>query len=36
MAWRIGNSPAEMDKFLREDRARWAKLIQDTGFKLEQ
>ena len=32
----IGNSPAEMDKFLREDRARWAKLIQETGLKLEQ
>jgi tripartite-type tricarboxylate transporter receptor subunit TctC len=24
----IGNSPEEMDKFLREDRARWAKLIK--------
>jgi tripartite-type tricarboxylate transporter receptor subunit TctC len=32
----IGNSPEEMDRFLREDRARWAKLIQDTGLKLEQ
>jgi len=32
----IGNSPAEMDKFLREDRARWAKLIADSGLKLEQ
>ena len=32
----IGNSPAEMDKFLREDRARWAKLIQETGLKVDQ
>lgn len=32
----IANSPAEMDKFLREDRARWAKVIQETGLKLEQ
>ncbi|HTO50147.1 MAG TPA: tripartite tricarboxylate transporter substrate binding protein [Burkholderiales bacterium] len=32
----IGNPPAEMDRFLREDRARWAKLIQETGLKLEQ
>ncbi len=32
----IGNSPEEMDRFLREDRARWAKLIKETGLKLEQ
>jgi len=32
----IGNSPDEMDRFLREDRARWAKLIKETGLKLEQ
>ena len=31
----IGNSPEQMDKFLREDRERWAKLIKQTGFKLE-
>lgn len=32
----IANSPAEMDKFLRDDRARWAKVIQDAKLKIDQ
>jgi tripartite-type tricarboxylate transporter receptor subunit TctC len=31
----IANTPAEMDKFLREDRARWAKVVQEAGLKIE-
>jgi tripartite-type tricarboxylate transporter receptor subunit TctC len=32
----IGNSPAEMAKWLAAEKDRWAKLIKATGFKLEQ
>lgn len=32
----IGNSPAEMAKWLAAEKERWAKLIKATGFKLEQ
>jgi tripartite-type tricarboxylate transporter receptor subunit TctC len=32
----IGNSPAEMGKWLASEKDRWAKLIKATGFKLEQ
>jgi tripartite-type tricarboxylate transporter receptor subunit TctC len=32
----IGNSPAEMAKWLASEKDRWAKLIKATGFKLEQ
>jgi hypothetical protein len=32
----IANKPAEMDRFLRGDRERWAKVIRDNGIKLEQ
>ena len=31
----IGNSPAEMAKWLAAEKERWAKLIKATGFKLE-
>lgn len=31
----IGNSPAEMAKWLAAEKDRWAKLIKATGFKLE-
>lgn len=31
----IGNSPAEMAKWLASEKERWAKLIKATGFKLE-
>lgn len=32
----IGNSPAEMAKWLAAEKDRWAKLIKATGFQLEQ
>ena len=32
----IGNSPADMAKWLATEKDRWAKLIKATGFKLEQ
>lgn len=32
----LGNRPAEMGKWLASEKDRWAKLIKDTGFKLEQ
>lgn len=32
----IANTPDQMDKFLRDDRARWAKVIQDNNLKIEQ
>ncbi len=32
----IGNSPAEMAKWLAAEKDRWANLIKATGFKLEQ
>jgi len=31
----IGNTPAEMGKWLASEKERWAKLIKATGFKLE-
>ncbi len=31
----IGNSPADMAKWLTAEKERWAKLIKATGFKLE-
>lgn len=32
----IANSPEQMDAFLRGDRDRWAKVIRDSGLKIEQ
>jgi tripartite-type tricarboxylate transporter receptor subunit TctC len=32
----MGSSPEAMRKFLREDKDRWAKLIQQMNFKLEE
>lgn len=32
----IGNSPAEMGRWLSAEKDRWAKVIKATGFKLEQ
>jgi tripartite-type tricarboxylate transporter receptor subunit TctC len=32
----IGNSPQDTAKWLAEDRARWVKVVKDSGFKLEQ
>jgi tripartite-type tricarboxylate transporter receptor subunit TctC len=31
----IGNTPAEFDRFLRSEIAKWTKIIQETGIKLE-
>ncbi len=32
----VGNSPGEMGSLLLSEKERWAKLIRETGFKLEQ
>lgn len=32
----VAGAPGQMDKFLRDDRARWAKVIQDNNLKIEQ
>jgi tripartite-type tricarboxylate transporter receptor subunit TctC len=32
----IANSPAEMDRFLRDERERWAKLIRAANLKIDQ
>ena len=31
----VGSSPAEMDAFFREERDRWAKIIRETGAKID-
>ena len=31
----VGSSPAEMDAYLREERERWARVIKDTGAKID-
>jgi tripartite-type tricarboxylate transporter receptor subunit TctC len=31
----VGNTPAEFDRFLRSEIAKWTKIIQQTGIKLE-
>ena len=31
----LGASPADTGRFLREERDRWAKLVRETGYKLE-
>jgi tripartite-type tricarboxylate transporter receptor subunit TctC len=35
-AYPIANTPAEMDRFLRDERERWAKVIRDANLKIEQ
>jgi tripartite-type tricarboxylate transporter receptor subunit TctC len=32
----IGNSPQETHKWLVDEKARWAKVVKESGFKLEQ
>jgi len=32
----VGDSPKELAKWLADERARWAKVIKESGFKLEQ
>ena len=32
----IANSPEQMGEWLKREQARWAKLIRETGFKLDQ
>lgn len=34
-AFPIGNSPQQFGEWLANEKERWAKLIKDTGFKLE-
>jgi tripartite-type tricarboxylate transporter receptor subunit TctC len=31
----IGNTPEEFAAFVKEDIARWAKLVKETGAKVE-
>ncbi len=31
----LGTPPAETERFLREERGRWAKLVRETGYKVE-
>ena len=31
----IGNTPEEFGAFVKEDIARWAKLVKETGAKVE-
>jgi tripartite-type tricarboxylate transporter receptor subunit TctC len=31
----VGSSPAEMDAFFREERDRWARVVKDTGAKID-
>jgi tripartite-type tricarboxylate transporter receptor subunit TctC len=31
----VGSTPAEFDSFFREERERWAKVIKDTGAKID-
>ena len=31
----VGSSPAEMDAFFREERERWARVVKDTGAKID-
>ena len=32
----VGDSPKEISKWLADERRRWAKVIKESGFKLEQ
>jgi len=32
----VGDSPKELARWLADERARWAKVIKESGFKLEQ
>jgi len=31
----VGNTPAQFDKFVREEIAKWTRIIRDAGIKLE-
>ena len=31
----VGSSPAEFDRFLRAEVAKWGKVIKDAGVKVE-
>lgn len=31
----VGSTPAEMDAYLREERDRWARVVKDTGAKID-
>jgi tripartite-type tricarboxylate transporter receptor subunit TctC len=31
----VGSSPAEMEAFFREERERWAKIVKETGAKID-
>jgi tripartite-type tricarboxylate transporter receptor subunit TctC len=31
----VGSSPAEMDAYFREERDRWARIVKETGAKVD-
>lgn len=31
----VGSTPAEMEAYLREERERWARVIKETGAKID-
>ena len=31
----VGSSPTQFDAYFREEKSRWAKVIQDTGAKVD-
>ena len=31
----VGSTPAEMDAYFREERDRWARIVKETGAKVD-
>lgn len=31
----VGSTPAEMDSYFREERDRWARIVRETGAKVD-
>jgi tripartite-type tricarboxylate transporter receptor subunit TctC len=31
----VGSTPAEMDAYFREERDRWARIVKETGAKID-
>jgi tripartite-type tricarboxylate transporter receptor subunit TctC len=31
----VGSTPAEMDTFFRDERDHWARVVKDTGAKID-
>lgn len=32
----VGNTPAEYEQFMRDEVAKWAKVIKEAGIKMEE